>query len=135
MKIPVLIFLPSLLFLTFLSCSREKTPFKEEGNIRVYYENLSNQRITNRIITFWESNDLVSKNRSDIKIIELEDKFQLLLIVNDKFKNDKPSFDDIKLLNDLQQTINNDIVDFQKKQCEIALADEQFQIKFVPNPL
>ena len=135
MKILSLFILASLLFFTTNSCNREKTPYKQDGNIRVYYENLSNQNITDEIISFWNSNQLTSNKRSDIKIIEMDSKFQLLLIVNDKFKDQEPGFEDIKILNELQERLNTDIEDFHKKPCEIALADNQFQIKFVPNPL
>jgi hypothetical protein len=71
----------------------------------------------------------------DVKLVKNDSKFQLLFIKTDAFTSEELNFEEIQTLFDLQQKLNSSVESFKSTPCEIAIANNQFEIKEIPNPL
>ena len=131
-KYSISIFIP--LFLILYACSNGHGLHVSRNNISCYYEEDEHKEIADKIVTFILNIGISPNKNMDVKLLKSNTKFQLLLIKNDAFKSDV-NFEEIKLLSDFQDQLNSSISEFKLNPCEVALADNQFKILEIPNPL
>ncbi len=119
-----------LLLVFLISCSSEQGNRVVGDQLSVYFDLPENEKIAEEIAIYWKENGFLTGKKQDLKIILGENKNQLLLIENELFKEEKLTFKERKLLNDLKN-------DLQKKifhtNLEIVVCDENFKPKYIIN--
>jgi len=125
--------LPLLIFL--LSCSKGHGLHTTAHNITVYYEETSQEKMAKEILEFFKAIKISPSHQMDLKLIKLERKFQLLFIKGEAFKAEDLDFEEIKIFLDLQQQLNAKVSSFTATPCEIAIANNQFEVLEIPNPI
>jgi len=128
-------FFPFLLLLLFLSCSKGHGLQLTENNITVYYDDADQEKTAKEILDFLNANKISPEHPMDLKLVKKDSKFQLLFIKSEAFTSEELNFEEIRTFLELQQSLNTSVVSFKTTPCEIAIANNQFEVKEIPNPL
>jgi hypothetical protein len=128
-------YFPLLLLLFFFSCSKGHGYSLVKKNITLYYEDEKHSKIAEEVLLVLDSMNLSPDHKMDIKLQKKDTKFQLLLIKAEAFKTEVVDFDEIKLLLEFQQLLNEKVATFRTTPCELAIANNQFEVIEIPNPL
>ncbi len=113
-----------------LSCDTGQGRKVFGGELSVYYDLPSDEKLAEQIARYWKENNFLSSKKQDVKIIHSKEGFQLLLIENESFKNEEFSFSERKLLNDLKNDLQKNVF---KKDLEIVICNADFQPKYKIN--
>ncbi|HBW86568.1 MAG TPA: hypothetical protein DEF82_07485 [Crocinitomicaceae bacterium] len=128
-------FFPLLLLLLFFSCSKGHGLHLTENNITVYYDDADQEKTAKEILYFLKANKISPAHPMDIKLVKKDSKFQLLFIKAEAFTSEELNFEEIRTFLELQQSLNTSVASFKTTPCEIAIANNQFDVKEIPNPL
>lgn len=91
----------------------------------MYYTDASLSLKAEEIALFWKENDLLTGRQQHIQLTKLEEVFVLNIIQSDKESNLNISFDERKLLNDLQSSIRK--TTFPKDKFELRICNNKFE--------
>jgi len=128
-------FFPFLLLLLFLSCSKGHGLQLTENNITVYYDDADQEKTAKEILDFLKANKISPEHPMDLKLVKKDSKFQLLFIKAEAFTSEELNFEEIRTFLELQQSLNMSVLSFKTTPCEIAISNNQFEVKEIPNPL
>ncbi|MFM7300767.1 MAG: hypothetical protein ACKO1R_06445 [Crocinitomicaceae bacterium] len=126
---------PFLLLLLFFSCSKGHGLHLTKNNITVYYDNADQEKTAKEILDFLIANKISPEHSMDLKLVKKDSKFQLLFIKAEAFTSEELNFEEIRTFLELQQKLNTSISIFKTTPCEIAISNNQFEVKEIPNPL
>ena len=130
-----LFFFFTLVILFLPSCLNGKEKALEKDNTIVFYNQDEDEAIAKQVLNFWIKNKFNGKRKQHLKIVRADDNksYLLKIIKRDYFKSKKTTFEDLKLLNDIQRQLNKQV--FLDKPCQIAICDHYFKIITIPNKL
>ena len=130
-----LIFFILLALMIFSSCLNDGELAVEKNNTIIYFDNKEDEALANKLLDFWIKNKFEGKEKQSLKISRLEGNklFLLKVIVRESFKSQKMPFEDIKLFNDIQTKLNQEV--FVNIPCQIAVCDKYFNVLTIPNKM
>ena len=97
-------------FLLILTACSSNTENRVNGdNLTVYFPNVKNQNLAEKVAVYWKNNDLITGANQDLQLINTEKGYQLNLIQSDLFKDEPINFEDQKLLSILRDSLENKI--------------------------
>lgn len=128
-------FFPLVLLLLFFSCSKGHGLQITENNITVYFDDADDEKTAKELLDFFKAIKISPEHSMDVKLVKNDSKFQLLFIKTDAFTSEELNFEEIQTFFDLQQKLNSSVESFKSTPCEIAIANNQFEVKEIPNPL
>ena len=83
----------------------------EKNNTTVYYDIKKDQVYAERLLDFWIRNNFDGKRKQSLKLTREKDNksFILKVIVTENFQSQQMPFEDIKLFNEIQSQLNEEI--------------------------
>ena len=122
----VYIGLISLIFL-FFSCAKGYGTTYVSENLTIYYTIPSDLNQVKALAVFWKQNELIGKKNQSLRLFKLENgpyQVQLIAIKNEDSKTLK--FDEIKMLQELENQLNKEV--FQKNKIDLVICDSRFKV-------
>jgi len=111
------------------SCSKGYGNKLTAKNLNIYFESTSYEKQANDLGKFWQKEDLVGNKTQNIKLTKADGTFYVHLIQNKEFKNSELTFNEKKLLLDLQKDLDSAIFT-GSKGCQILICDNEFKPLF-----
>ncbi len=108
----------------------------DRGPLKIYFSETTNEKIVGEFADYWIQEKYTGARPQNIKITEdkTNDIFQIRLILRKDFSAEtKINFEELKLLDQIQQDLNTFV--FQEKKCELVICDNKFQTLSTPIPL
>ena len=129
------VFFLILSFLIFQSCLNDGKMAVEKNNTTVYYDIKEDQVYAERLLDFWIRNNFDGKRKQSLKLTREKNNksFILKVIVTENFQSQQMPFEDIKLFNEIQSQLNEEI--FINIPSQIAVCDKYFNILTIPNKI
>lgn len=112
-----------LLFFFFSGCSSEVENRVTGDNLTVYFPDVKNEALAEKVAMYWKENDLITGKDQDIQLVNSKAGYQLNLIQTEAFKNEPVNFQEQKLLSILRDSLQNNIF---KTSLTIAICDNKF---------
>jgi hypothetical protein len=100
----------------------------------IYFEFKEDEERAAAIGKFWKDNELLGDQKQTLRLTKDDKTYLLQLIATDKKDVKNMPFSELKLLLDLQKSINEAIF-MDSKPCEILLCDGSFQVLININEL
>ncbi|MDX2362661.1 MAG: hypothetical protein QNK23_17765 [Crocinitomicaceae bacterium] len=94
------------------------------GKLTVYYTSAEDQSIAEKIALYMKDHQLLTEEKQDVQFTSLDGAYRLNLIANDPSTAEQMTFDERKLLLDLQSELRShlEIINFQ-----IVLCNKKFE--------
>lgn len=118
------------------ACNMTGEKVMDRGPLKIYFSETTNEKIVGEFADYWIQEKYIGARPQNIKITEdkTNDIFQIRLILRKDFSAEtKINFEELKLLDQIQQDLNTFV--FQKKKCELVICDNKFQTLSTPIPL
>lgn len=114
----------SFIFLLF-GCSSDFGNKIIGGNLTVYYIEESDIDKAEEVAMFWKKNQLISVEKQDVQLVKVEGVYNLRIISNEDADAKNMSFDERKLLLELQKKIKKAI--FPNNTFELVICNNKFE--------
>ena len=92
----------------------------------VYFTDVEDQNLAEEVANYFKDNELISNQKQDVQLVRLKNKIQLRLIANDPESCSRMSFEERKLLTDLQTKLYNEVIE---EPFELVLCNNKFEPK------
>lgn len=113
-------------FLLFQSCSKGYGHKLTAKNLNVYFESKDQEEKANSLGKFWQSKDLVGDREQNIKLSQSNGSYYIHLILSKEFKDQALTFNEQKLLLELQKELDSTIFKGDHG-CQILICDNEFK--------
>lgn len=114
------------LVLLFQSCSKGYGNKLTAKNLNVYFESKYQEEKANSLGKYWQSKGLVGDREQNIKLSKSNGSYYVHLILSEEFKNQDITFNEQKLLLDLQKEMDSTIFKGDHG-CQILICDNEFK--------
>lgn len=115
------------MLLFFVSaCSKGYGNKLTDDSIDVYFDSKEDEILANNLGKFWKKKGLTGEKKQSIRLINDDEYFQVQIIANDPKSVDKISFNELKLLLDLQTELDTTVFK-GKNSCQIVICDNTFK--------
>ena len=114
----------SFIFLLF-GCSSDFGNKIIGGNLTVYYIEESDIDKAEEVAMFWKKNQLISVEKQDVQLVKVEGVYNLRIISNEDADAQNMSFDERKLLLELQKKVKKAI--FPNNTFELVICNNKFE--------
>ncbi len=114
----------AVLFLVVLACEADNGNKIVGDKFTVYFTDVKDQKLAEEIAIYFKENELLSSQKQDVKIVRVKKKLQLRIIANETKDVAKMSFEEQKLLTDLQTSLYEDVV---KAPFELVICNNEFE--------
>jgi hypothetical protein len=122
----VYIGLISLIFL-FFSCAKGYGTTYVSENLTIYYTIPSDLNQVKALAVFWKENELMGKKNQSLRLFKLENgSYQVQLIATKNEDSKTLKFDEIKMLQELENQLNKEV--FQKNKIDLVICDSRFKV-------
>lgn len=112
--------------LLFQSCSKGYGNKLTAKNLNVYFESKDQEEKANSLGKYWQSKGLVGEREQNIKLSQSNDTYYVHLILSNEFKDQELTFNERKLLLDLQKELDSTIFKGEDG-CQILICDNEFK--------
>jgi hypothetical protein len=129
-----LLFICFTLVLLSSACTKGHGNKLESDQLDIYFEFQEDEERAAAIGKFWKDNELLGDQKQTLRLTKDDKTYLLQLIATDKKEVKNMPFSELKLLLDLQKSINEAIF-MDSKPCEILLCDGSFQVLININEL
>ena len=119
-----------ILFIFLFSCSSDQGNKVIGDQLSVYYDSPQDERLAEEVANYWRDNGFLTGEKQDVRILNQKDKFKVLLIESESFKNDELPFNERKLLNDLKNDLQETIF---HSTLELIICNQKFEPKYTLN--
>lgn len=118
--------------LVFCSCRQDFGNRLESKELTVFYTRTQDEPLARQVGEFWKRNNFLGQRHQYIQLDHSSNRFELKLIANqpDELKN--MSYNERKLLMDLQQTLKDSL--FRSHNFSLILANANFETLYSLNP-
>lgn len=118
-----IVFFFSLLFLT-LSCGSDFGNKVVGGNFTVYFTDVKDQELAEKIAVYFKENDLISSQKQDVQLVRENKTIQLRLISSSTDNIKSMPFEERKLLVALKYNLQKEVF---KKQFDLVICNDKFE--------
>ena len=129
------IFICSIMLL-IVACDTSGEKVMDEGPLKVYYNDSSDQKVIAAFYDFWIKEQYVGDKTQSIKITENAERnvYEVRIILRKEFDPATTiDFKELQLMSEIQQELNTHV--FMKKKCELVICDNKFQTLSAPMPI
>jgi len=113
----------SLLFL-ILSCNNDYGNKVVGGKFTVYFTDTKDQKLAEKIAVYFKENDLISNQKQDLQLARVNKTLQLRLIATSPKNAQEMSFEERKLLTELQTSLYKNVF---KKPFDLVICNDKFE--------
>jgi hypothetical protein len=125
MKGCALVFLFSVLIL--LSCAKGYGTAYVSGDVSIYYYSPEDLNQVKALAEFWNRNNLSNKKKQFLRIVKTDKgNYQLQLIAFKSELAQRLKFDEIKLLQGLENKLNKEV--FTQNKIDLVICDSRFTV-------
>lgn len=122
----VYIGLISLIFL-FFSCAKGYGTTYVSENLTIYYTIPRDLNQVKALAVFWKENELMGKKNQSLRLFKLENgSYQVQLIATKNEDSKTLKFDEIKMLQELENQLNKEV--FQENKIDLVICDSRFKV-------
>ncbi len=117
------------LFTVFIvsSCAKGYGTVYVSGNVSIYYYSPSELNQVKTLAEFWIKNNLAKKKKQFLRVFKTDKgNYQLQLIVSKSELENKLKFDELKLLQELENKLNKEI--FIQNKIDLVICDSRFTV-------
>lgn len=107
-----------------MSCTESSGNQIVGRNLTVYYTDIDDEVIAEKLALYWRDRDLISSTKQDIRLVKNKNNYELQIIALDSKEIKNMPFLERKLLLDLQRNLEDSIT---KVPLEIVICDSQFK--------
>lgn len=115
-----------VVFFFLESCSKGYGHKLTAENLNVYFEKKDLEKLANSLGKFWQEKELVGEREQNIKLSENKESYFIHLIISEEFKDAELTFEERKLLFELQKEMDTTIFK-SLKPCKILICDNEFK--------
>lgn len=112
-----------MLFLT-LSCGSDFGNKVVGGNFTVYFTDVKDQELAEKIAVYFKENDLISSQKQDVQLVRENKTIQLRLISSSTDNIKSMPFEERKLLVALKYNLQKEVF---KKQFDLVICNDKFE--------
>jgi hypothetical protein len=113
-----------LILFLFSSCTKEMGSKIVGGNLSVYYKEKSDKDKAESVAKYWKNNNLIAECKQDLQLVRFQDGYELRLIAKNPENVNKISFNERKMLSDLQRDISDSL---KLKGIQLVLCNSNFK--------
>lgn len=116
-----------ILLLGFIYSCTSDTDFGNKvvgDKFTVYFIDKNDEQLAEKIAIYFKDNDLITTQKQDVQLVRLKKSIQLRLIANAPKEINQMSFEERKLLTDLQTSLYNEVI---KKPFELVICNDKFE--------
>ena len=113
-----------LLSLFILSCDSDYGNKVVGGKFTVYFTDVKDQELAEEIAVYFKENELITSQKQDLQLVRLKKKLQLRMIANQPKAIVNMSFEERKLLTELQTSLYEEVV---KSPFDLVICDDKFE--------
>jgi hypothetical protein len=113
-----------ILSVLILSCGSDYGHKVVGDQFTVYFTDKKDQVLAEEIAVFFRDNELISSQNQDVQLVRLKKKVQLRMIALNPKEMTNLSFEERKLLTELQTTLYNEVV---KVPFELVICNDKFE--------
>lgn len=121
----LIVFISFAALVLFQSCDADKRHKHIGGKLTVYYFDLSEAEMAEKVAFFWKENDLLSSEKQDLQIQKRRGRYTLSLIANDPKSVDEMTIDEIVLLAQLKKKLWEEV--FNEKSFDLEICNNRFE--------
>lgn len=114
----------TFVFLLLASCGVDYGSKFESKELDIYYTKAENEEYAKKIAFYWKEHDLLGHDKQYIQLDEKNELLLLKIIPTEEIDPNTFSFDEMKLLIDLQDSLQAVVV---PKRLEIVLSKNNFE--------
>lgn len=113
--------LPSILL---FSCGSEHGNKVVGDQFTVYFTDSKDQEVAEKLAIYFRENELIASQKQDVQLVRLKKKLQLRMIATLPNEVKNMSFEERKLLTDLQTSLYNEVI---KAPFELVICNDEFE--------
>ena len=116
-----------LLVLLFFSCAKGYGTTYVSENLTIYYTTPSDLQQVKALALFWKKNELMGTKNQSLRLFKLDNgSYQVQLIASKNEDSKTLKFDEIKMLQELENQLNKEV--FQKNKIDLVICDSRFKV-------
>ena len=108
-----------------LSCSSDYGNKVVGDNFTVYFVDVKDQKLAEKVAVYFKENELISNHKQDLQLVRVNGEIQLRLIASSPENIDGMPFEERKLLTALQFDLSAKV--FNNESIDLVLCDENFE--------
>jgi hypothetical protein len=125
MKGCVIVFLFTVFIVS--SCAKGYGTAYVSGNVSIYYYSPNDLNQVKTLAEFWNRNNLAKKKKQFLRVFKTgKGNFQLQLIASKSELANNLKFDEIKLLQELENKLNKEV--FTQNKIDLVICDSRFTV-------
>lgn len=117
------------LVILLMSCNSDYGHKVVGDNLTVYFTDRNDEKLAETIAIFWKENDLIGETKQDLQLVRLTKKIELRIIANDPKNVKNMSFDERKLLAELEQELQKEI---GESPLQLVICNNKFEPIYTP---
>ena len=117
------------LFTVFIvsSCAKGYGTTYVSDNLIIYYSIPSDLNQVKALAEFWKKNELMGKKNLSLRLFKFDNgSYQVQLIATKNEDSKTLKFDEIKMLQELENQLNKEV--FQKNKIDLVICDSRFKV-------
>jgi hypothetical protein len=117
-------FIFSFLMVVLVSCGQNYGNKLESKELDVYFSNSAVENLARKLGKYWKENNLLGAKKQFLRLDKSSNFYSIHLIHSGQFKVQNMSFDERKLLKQLQDSLQKNV--FSNNEVHVLICDEQF---------
>ncbi len=98
-------------------------------NLTVYFTDRNDEKLAENIALFWKENQLIAADKQDLQLVRLKETVQLRMIANVPENVKNMSFEERKLLSELEQQIQ---ANMDEESLQLVICNSKFEPIYIP---
>jgi len=114
-------------YLFIFACGSEHGNKVVGGQFTVYFTDVRDQKLAEKIAVYFKENELITSSKQDIQLVRLKKKLQLRIIASQTKDLSSMSFEEQKLLTELQTSLYKEVIN---APFELVICNNKFEPLF-----
>lgn len=118
-----------LLVILLSACAGDFAHKVVGDNLTVYFTDRNDEKLAENIALFWKENQLIAADKQDLQLVRLKETVQLRMIANVPENVKNMSFEERKLLSELEQQIQ---ANMDEESLQLVICNSKFEPIYIP---